>query len=544
MKHTVEADRAGEDQGRAIEPRRTPRVLSIAGTDPTGGAGQHADLKTVAVLGGYGMSAITAIVVQNTQGVEAVHPVPVSVLSEQLEAVSRDVTVDAVKIGMLGSVPVIEAVSQWLGDHRPPVVVLDPVMVATAGGRLLDDDAEDAIRKLLELADLVTPNLPELAVLLGEEVAADWATALDQGHRLAEAHRVRVLVKGGHLPGEDTPDALIEPGRPEPAVEVHAPRVETRNTHGTGCSLSSAVAVLAARTGEWPAAVRAGRQWLRGALLAADRLEVGHGNGPVHHGHHLDDLLEQAVAEWSRPETEDEAEDTGTSFTRQLWNESGDLRERIRGGSFVPGLADGSLPREVFLDYLAQDLIYLQDYSRALAQLAVRAPRESWRALFAAGSAGCAEETATLHKTLVEADAPVQSTEVTDEYTDFLLATTQSRDWAVGVAAVLPCYWLYAWIGTELDRQRRAAQVQDGHDGSGGAHPYAAWLDSYSDPAFAEAGERVRAVVDDLARTADPATVDHMRRAFHRACELEFRFFEDPCLRGRARNGSGDGRET
>lgn len=297
------AQRRRPERPASTDPRITtrpvPRVLSIAGTDPTGGAGQHADLKTIAVLGGYGMSAITAVVAQNTRGVRCIHPLPPAVLTEQLESVSQDVTVDAVKIGMLGSVPVIEAVRTWLEHNRPPVVVLDPVMVATAGGRLLDDDAEEAIRDLLDSADLVTPNLPELAVLLGEAEAADWPTAVSQGHRLADRHRVRVLVKGGHLAGQDVPDALIAPETTEPRLELHAPRVDTANTHGTGCSLSSAIAVLVARTGDWGTAVGVGREWLRGALEHADSLDVGQGNGPVHHGHHLAQCLEACVEQWS-----------------------------------------------------------------------------------------------------------------------------------------------------------------------------------------------------------------------------------------------------
>lgn len=557
--------------------RAVPRVLSIAGTDPTGGAGQHADLKTFAVLGGYGMSAVTAVVAQNTQGVRSIHALATEVLQDQLQAVSEDVTVDAVKIGMLGSAPAIAVVRAWLVANRPPVVVLDPVMVATAGGRLLDDDAEDALRELLHLADLVTPNLPELAVLLGEAVAETWQGALDQGRRLAQTHRVRVLVKGGHLAGAFTPDALVEPGQEAPTFEAQGQRVNTRNTHGTGCSLSSAIAVLMARTGDWGTAVAAGRQWLRGALEQADCLEVGHGNGPVHHGHHLAECVDHAVQQWSASHRSDgpteDREQAGSAqkaaaagseeqglgheqtvgheqeapgpqdgqdrlrawselnqqscFTGELWVEAQDVRHRIITGEFVSRMADGSLAREVFLDYLTQDLAYLQDYSIALSQLAVRAPTESWRALFATGAAGCAAETAGLHRTLVAAESRTAVTEVTQQYTQFLLATTQNRDWAVGVAAVLPCYWLYAWIAQLQKRRLELAPAQ----AAGQAHPYGAWIESYSDPQFAVATDQVRAVLDELARAVTPEVREQMRGAFHRACELEYRFFEDPWWR-------------
>lgn len=524
----ADTTRSGQGYGSAITPRRAPRVLSIAGTDPTGGAGQQADLKTITALGGYGMSVITAVVAQNTRGVRSIHVPPLEVLTAQLEAVSDDVTVDAVKIGMLGSVPVIHTVQQWLSANRPPVVVLDPVMIATAGGRLLDDDAESAMREMVHLADLVTPNLPEMAVLLDVEEATSWSQALAQGQQLADIYQVRVLVKGGHLAGERTPDALMVPGARSPDFQASAPKIHTRNTHGTGCTLSTAVAVLAARTGDWASSVAVARNWLRGAIRQADRLEVGGGNGPVHHGYHLADLVDrmaqaQAVTDEDGSHAFTEAA-AAASFTQSLWDQTADVRDRIQAGAFVTLLADGSMPQDVFLDYLAQDLLYLQDYSVALCQLAVRAPQEQWRAFLAEGAAGCARETAQLHTTLVDARADVSASRVTSEYTEFLLATTQSRDWAVGATAVLPCYWLYAWIGEQL--------AQQAGDVSGSTHPYAAWINAYSDPVFTDAAQRARSVVDQVAHGASPQVQEQMRTAFRRACELEERFFRDPCTRG------------
>ena len=180
-------------------PPRIPRVLAIAGSDPSGGAGIQADLKSIAANGGYGMAAITALTAQNTRGVRAVHLPPAEFLTAQLEAISDDIGVDAVKIGMLGDAAVIGAVRSWLEKVRPAVVVLDPVMVATSGDRLLQESAETALHALLPLADLITPNLAELAILLREPLAADWAEALAQGKRLAAQTGTTVLVKGGHL---------------------------------------------------------------------------------------------------------------------------------------------------------------------------------------------------------------------------------------------------------------------------------------------------------------------------------------------------------
>lgn len=268
---------------------RVPRVLSVAGSDPSGGAGVQADLKSIAAMGGYGMAAVTALTAQNTRGVRSVHTPPAAFLREQLEAVSDDVVIDAVKVGMLGSAPVAATVAGWLEATRPPVVVLDPVMVATSGDRLLADDAEDALRDLLRHADLLTPNLPELALLTGRPTAVSWAEALDQARALSAATGAVVLAKGGHLHGERCPDALVDDLARPGAVVVEVPgrRVVTRHTHGTGCSLSSALATRIAAGDAWEPALRRVKSWLTDSLEHADELAVGRGSGPVHHFHQL-----------------------------------------------------------------------------------------------------------------------------------------------------------------------------------------------------------------------------------------------------------------
>lgn len=277
------------DRPLALTLRQTPRILSIAGTDPTGGAGIQADLKSIAANGGYGMAVVSALVAQNTLGVRAVHTPPVAFLRQQLTAVSDDVTIDAVKIGMLANFEVITQVRSWLDECRPPLVVLDPVMVATSGDRLLDSSAEQALRDLIPHADLVTPNVAELAVLLAEPPAMDWTEALEQGKRLSARTGVTVLVKGGHFTGTTCPDALVNTHGllAQHVVEFTAPRIKTRNSHGTGCSLSAAMATVQARTGDWAQSLAEVKEWLQDALAHADDLEVGHGNGPIHHFHRL-----------------------------------------------------------------------------------------------------------------------------------------------------------------------------------------------------------------------------------------------------------------
>ncbi|WP_099299091.1 bifunctional hydroxymethylpyrimidine kinase/phosphomethylpyrimidine kinase [Corynebacterium dentalis] len=262
-----------------------PRVLSIAGTDPTGGAGVQADLKSIGAAGGYGMAVVTALVAQNTQGVREIHTPPQSFLDAQLQSVFDDVQVDAIKIGMLGDVETTETVANWLLRVGVPVVVLDPVMVATSGDRMLSEEAEQAVRELTRLATVVTPNLPELAMLVGEPVATTVRQAVEQAQRFAKEMNVSVLAKGGHLSSSQADNALVTPAGE--VFNVAVERVETKNTHGTGCSLSSALATRLAAGDSPQRAVEWASEWLREAIEYADDLHVGQGNGPVDHFHRL-----------------------------------------------------------------------------------------------------------------------------------------------------------------------------------------------------------------------------------------------------------------
>ncbi|MDA8372111.1 MAG: bifunctional hydroxymethylpyrimidine kinase/phosphomethylpyrimidine kinase [Nocardiopsaceae bacterium] len=259
-------------------------ILSIAGSDPSGGAGIQADLKTFSALGGYGMAVITALTAQSTTGVTGVHEVPPEFVAHQLETLLRDVRVDAVKIGMLGGTGTIDAVAAVLDTHRPPNVVLDPVMVAKSGDRLLAPEAIEAVRtELLPRVHLITPNLPEAAELLGEDEASDLSAMRGQADRLIELGASQVLLKGGHLGGRTSTDLLA--ARDAPAEDFTAERVHTANTHGTGCTLSSAIAALRPRRPDFREAVRDAKSYLTEALHRAEELDVGRGTGPVHHFH-------------------------------------------------------------------------------------------------------------------------------------------------------------------------------------------------------------------------------------------------------------------
>jgi hydroxymethylpyrimidine/phosphomethylpyrimidine kinase len=260
---------------------RYPRVLSIAGSDSGGGAGIQADLKTFAALGCFGMTAITALTAQNTCGVRSVHTVPVEFLCDQIDAVVEDIGVDAVKIGMLQTAETVRTVAQALDRHHLGHVILDPVMVATSGAVLIEQAAlEVLVRELFPRADLVTPNLDEASLLLGRTL-----NSVQDMEEAANALLLRgaraVLLKGGHLPGETVSDLLI--GRDRPAQWMHAPRIATANTHGTGCTLSSAIAAYLARGTGLDEAVQLARQYVRSALQAGATVRTGSGSGPLNH---------------------------------------------------------------------------------------------------------------------------------------------------------------------------------------------------------------------------------------------------------------------
>lgn len=258
-------------------------ALTIAGSDSGGGAGIQADLKTFAAFGVYGASAITALTAQNTQRVVAIQEVPPAFVTAQIDAVLSDFSVGAVKIGMLGSAGVVETVAAALERWRPPNVVLDPVLVASSGERLLAADAVEALKhRLIPLARVVTPNLPEAAALLGLPVAADDRVMRSQAERLMALGCQAVLIKGGHGTGGESIDILFERGG---EIRLAAPRIATRNTHGTGCTLSSAIAAGLAKGEDLATAVRAAKAFVTAAIAAADRLGVGHGPGPLHHFH-------------------------------------------------------------------------------------------------------------------------------------------------------------------------------------------------------------------------------------------------------------------
>lgn len=270
--------------------RQTSIALTIAGSDSGGGAGIQADLKAFSALGCYGASVITAVTAQNTQAVTAVHGVPSDVISAQIEAVLSDIDVDAIKIGMLFSPDNIKAVAAVLADREIPIV-LDPVMIAKSGDHLLQSDAIAAmIAHMLPLADVLTPNLPEAAAILNLAEATNLTEVEAQGRALLALGPKAVLMKGGHASGAVCTDILVQRDASQQDLApllLEAQRIRTKNTHGTGCTLSSAIAAELAKGQSVEGAVMAAHTYLQGAIGAADSLKIGSGHGPVHHFHNL-----------------------------------------------------------------------------------------------------------------------------------------------------------------------------------------------------------------------------------------------------------------
>ena len=526
-----------------MTPVSVPRVLSIAGTDPTGGAGTAADTKSITAAGGYAMAVVTCLVAQNTQGVRQVHTPDASFLRAQLDAVGDDVEIDAIKTGMLGTVEIINTVTAWLEERREAgsaaVLVVDPVMVATSGDRLLEPQAEAAMTAFCSRADVITPNIAELAVITGQEPATTAEQALDQAQAWARRTGTDVVVKTGHLSGPMAttywvgPDGLL--------ADVPTRRVETTSTHGTGCSLSSALATRLGAGQDPGRALEWTCHWLHEAISHGQGLAVGHGHGPVDHSHRARRLslaadatpwvpVEAVPAELTEPDQLQavagvpglaapaavepaEAVAAQGPWTRALWRAAGPLIAQVEDSGFVRALVDGTLTPSAFDFYLAQDTHYLTRYARALATAAIHAPQAAQTASWAATAAAVLNDEAELHRTwLAGRELPAESP-VCLAYTDFLQSTASVEPYAVAAAALLPCPWLYAHIGAGMPHVDPE-------------HPYAAWLSTYHDPAFAQMSNQVAAEVERAMEAATPADRSSAARAFLRACRHELEFFE------------------
>lgn len=267
-----------------MKTRTRPNALTIAGSDSSGGAGIQADIKAMSASGVYAASVLTALTAQNTQAVTGIHEVPAEFVGAQLDAVFSDLRVDATKVGMLATAQIVRVVAERLRAHGAQHIVVDPVMVAKSGDRLLHENAVRALKEeLLPLAEVLTPNLPEAGDILGQPAPSSYDEMEDAARAIAALGPRWVLIKGGHSPEQATSADVLVAAEPAKPIWLDAPRIDTKNTHGTGCSLSSAIAAELAQGRDVPEAVRRAKTFVSGGLAHADALAVGSGHGPIHH---------------------------------------------------------------------------------------------------------------------------------------------------------------------------------------------------------------------------------------------------------------------
>ncbi|MDO5722596.1 MAG: bifunctional hydroxymethylpyrimidine kinase/phosphomethylpyrimidine kinase [Actinomycetaceae bacterium] len=521
------------------------RVLTIAGTDPTGGAGSQADVKSITVTGGFAYAVTTAVLAQNTQGVRDIWMLQPEALQAQLAAVADDCEIDAIKIGMLASVEFIEIVGKFLQTQDCPVV-LDPVMVATSGDRLIDEDALEALRAVLPLASVITPNTPELEIIADLEPGSvkTFSRACEVAREVAARYHTQVVVKGGHLSEKTMPNALVDASGV--VVELQSPRIDTKNTHGTGCSFSSALATRLGLGESAPRALAWTVRWMEDAIGAADSLHVGQGHGPIHHGAQILAMQERArnlVWQWAAAAerfqqitTQGSANLQGRDsdpvltahlkpagpWTAALWELAKPVMEQIWQLPFIVGLREGTLPLADFVAYQKQDAWYLERHSQACGFLAGKASAPAETRHWSEVAALCLTAESDLHKeSLAQVEsrpeewiATMPPTAITAGYGDYLVAQTAGSDYLEGVCAILPCAWLYAEIGLQLVKHNRPD------------HPYHGWLSLYADEVFLEAARTDIAIAERLLEQASPSQRERAARAFVAASEWEREFFD------------------
>lgn len=505
-----------------------PRVLSIAGTDPTGGAGIQADLKAIDAAGGYGMTVVTSLVAQNTQGVRTIHTPPLEFLEQQLEAVFDDVEVDAIKIGMLASSEIIEVVAAWLKKVEVPLVVLDPVMIATSGDRLQDEDGIEALRKMLPLVNIVTPNVPELAVLGNTDVATSMEEAIEQALVIAKEYDIAVVAKGGHIDEADAGNAVVFP---DGTVSfVASPRVNTKNTHGTGCSLSSALATRVAAGDDVYSALTWSTRWLRDSIVAADKLNVGKGNGPVDHGHRNRYLARAARTDANElPKMLSSINATAHvepvippagPFTQALWDSSNGLINQALSSEFIARICDGSLDQQDFRFYMEQDAWFLEKAFGILSIISAKAPSAQEQVIWSSAAQNCIVMKTDAHMANLDL-APeevrdITPTPITLGLVTFLQAQATLGNYVTGAAASLAGYWIYAEAANRIVQ----CECPD--------HPFHAWATAYSDSEFRETVELVMKATEDALAKSSALDIMNAGQAFVQACNHEVKFLDQP----------------
>ncbi|ORX54113.1 hypothetical protein DM01DRAFT_1367189 [Hesseltinella vesiculosa] len=496
-----------------------PKALTIAGSDSGGGAGIQADIKTMAALQVYSSSVVTSVTSQNTLGVNGIHELPAEFVKQQLTTVLSDIGSDAIKTGMLSSAPIIQAVVDALKEYPECAknLVVDPVMVSTSGSRLLNKDAVDAVlTQLLPMTLVLTPNVPEAEVLLG--LAPGKIATLDDmvsaARQLAKAGPAFVLLKGGHLPQTRHDQRividLLYDRDTDTLLELVQPYVDTLNTHGTGCTLSAAIASELAKGLNVTDAVQNATTYIHHAIESAAHVKIGTGAGPVNHFYNL---------RWMPY--------SGSSFVQALYDALPEgLWENYVDHPFVRGIADGTLPRECFIYYIKQDYLYLQSYARAAALAAYKSKDIDTCAANAKIVTHIHDETQTHLKYCEQWGISREEVLATPEsvynvaYTRFVLDKGASGDQLDLQVAMAACLLGYGDIGVRLFNN--PATKREGN-------PYWPWIETYAGEQYQDAVDVGKKLMEDLATHSVSTSATRFKEAcdiFEQGVRLEISFWD------------------
>ncbi|KAI8144122.1 Phosphomethylpyrimidine kinase-domain-containing protein [Fennellomyces sp. T-0311] len=493
-----------------------PKVLTIAGSDSGGGAGVQADIKTLTSLGVYGSSVLTSLTSQNTLGVNGIHDVPTDFVQKQLESVLSDIGTDAIKTGMLSSSAIIHTVVETLKKYNHANLVVDPVMVSTSGSKLLEDGAVDSfIKELLPITTVLTPNVPETEVLLGMDAGSikTLEHVREAAKKIGALGPNFVLVKGGHLPLEingkkKVIDVLYESSAGV-YFEIVNEYLDTKDTHGTGCTLSAAIAGHLAKGQDVVGAVKSGTTYIQDAIQSSLG-SLGQGAGPVNHFHNIH----------SRPYP-------GKSFVKALKDNLPEgLWDEFINHPFVRGIADGTLPKESFIFYLKQDYLYLQHYARSAALAAYKSPNIEMAAQNARIITHIQQEMQIHLKYCSEWGISKEDILATKEsvynvaYTRYVLDRGATGDQLDLQVAMSPCLLGYGDIGVNLYNDPNTKRE---------GNPYWPWIENYAEEGFQDAVKTGKDLLEELAVhhvSTSPSRFKEVCEIFEQATRLEIAFWQ------------------
>ena len=474
-----------------LDNDRYASVLTIAGSDPTGGAGLQADLKTFSTLECYGMSVVTALTAQNTQGVQSLHSLPGTFIREQLHSIFDDIHhIDAIKIGMLEREEIIDEVSSFLRQRTPlPPIVVDPVMFAKSGDQIINDTAIVHLKeKILPLATVLTPNQHEARRLVDDAKIDDIAEIAFQLLKLGPR---AVLVKGS-----DGRDCLVIQGESVPIwIGEQSNWIETKNVHGSGCTFAAAIASFLARGDSLIIGIQKAKVYITEAIRKGSLYTLGHGNGPVCHH--------------SAP----------VSFVQDAWFSIGDIYQRIKQLPFLRELQDSTLPFDKFAFYIVQDYLFLLDREQVCIKLASEAPNDELQVIcqsLVVGSRSGAE--AIFEKYGVKQPSiPLKKSSICTAYTEFLHVAAGSNRLA-GLVALVPCSLIYQKIGEYLKNLPKSTVR---------SAPYELWIDTYSNQGRRERVEQLLSIVNQAVSICLPNEVALLKDIFHTSSQFEYDFWNE-----------------